>query len=114
MAVADPVLASIRFAGPEIKLNELWSVLLTSAAIAYLAGHAPGVAAALLAGSPSLTAATVSQSLTSSAPMVAGVAGGMVAATRAAAHGASALGGRGPEPPAGGGASPPRGVKSRL
>ncbi len=37
IAVVDPVLASIHFSGPEIKLNELWSVLLTAAAIAFLA-----------------------------------------------------------------------------
>jgi type IV secretion system protein TrbL len=93
IAVTNPVLASIHFSGPEIKLNELWSVLLTTSAIAFLAWHAPSLAAGLLAGSPSLSAGAVAQNLTSGAMMAAGVAGGMVAATRAAAGGAASLGG---------------------
>lgn len=91
VAVADPVLASIHFTGQEIKLNELWSVILTTGAIAFLAWHAPSLAAGLLAGSPSLGAGAVAQNLSSSAMMAAGVAGAMVSATRAAATGASTL-----------------------
>jgi type IV secretion system protein TrbL len=94
IAVVDPVLASIHFSGPEIKLNELWSVLLTSAAIAFLAWHVPSLVAGLLAGSPALGASAVAQNVTSGAMLAAGVVGGMVAATRAAAAGASALGQR--------------------
>jgi len=94
IAVTNPVLASIHFSGPEIKLNELWSVLLTTGAIAFLSWHAPSLAASLLAGSPSLSAAGVAQNLASSAMMAAGVAGGMVAVTRAAAGAATTLGGR--------------------
>ncbi|HEY0871767.1 MAG TPA: P-type conjugative transfer protein TrbL [Acidothermaceae bacterium] len=94
IAVVDPVLASIHFSGPEIKLNELWSVLLTAAAIAFLTWHVPSLAAGLLAGSPSLSAAGVAQNVTSGSLLAAGVAGGMVAATRAAVSGASALGQR--------------------
>jgi type IV secretion system protein TrbL len=93
MAVADPVLANVRFSGSEIKLNELWSVLLTCGAIAFLAWNGPSLAAGLLAGSPSLGVAGVSQNLAAGTMMAAGVAGGMVAATRAAANGASALAG---------------------
>jgi type IV secretion system protein TrbL len=93
IAVTNPVLASIHFSGPEIKLNELWSVLLTTGAIAFLSWHAPSLAAGLLAGSPSLGAGAVAQNVTSGAMLVAGVAGGMVAATRAAAGGAAALAG---------------------
>jgi type IV secretion system protein TrbL len=59
VAVTNPVLASIHFSGPEIKLNELWSVLLTTGAIAFLSWHAPSLAAGLLAGSPSLGAGAV-------------------------------------------------------
>jgi type IV secretion system protein TrbL len=73
MAVAEPVLANIKFAGPEIKFNELWSVLLTSGAIAFLTWNAPSLAAGLLAGSPSLGAATMAQGAMASA----GLAGGM-------------------------------------
>jgi type IV secretion system protein TrbL len=85
IAVTNPVLASIHFSGPEIKLNELWSVLLTTGAIAFLSWHAPSLAAGLLAGSPSLGAGAVAQNLASGAMIAAGAAGGMVAATRAAA-----------------------------
>jgi type IV secretion system protein TrbL len=89
IAVANPVLASIHFSGPEIKLNELWSVVLTSGAIAFLSWHAPSVAAGLLAGSPSLGAGAVAQNVASGVMMAAGAAGGMVAATRAAVGAAS-------------------------
>jgi type IV secretion system protein TrbL len=93
IAVANPVLASIHFSGPEIKLNELWAVLLTTGAIAFLAWHAPSVAAGLLAGSPSLGAGAVAQNVTSGAMMAAGVAGGMVAMTRSAAGAATSAAG---------------------
>jgi type IV secretion system protein TrbL len=92
IAVTNPVLASIHFSGPEIKLNELWSVLLTTGAIAFLSWHAPSLAAGLLAGSPSLGAGAVAQNLASGAMLAAGAAGGMVAATRAAANGAAVVG----------------------
>jgi type IV secretion system protein TrbL len=94
IAVASPVLATIHFSGPEIKLNELWSVILTSGAIAFLAWHAPSLAAGLLAGSPSLGASAVSQNLSSAAMLTAGVAGTMVSATRAGAAGLAGAGSR--------------------
>src|SRR4029079_8929143 len=93
IAVTNPVLASIHFSGPEIKLNELWSVLLTTSAIAFLSWHAPSLAAGLLAGSPSLGAGAVAQNMTSGAMMAAGAAGGMVAMTRSAAGAASSAAG---------------------
>ena len=93
IAVTSPVLASIHFSGPEIKLNELWSVLLTTGAIAFLTWHAPSLTAGLLAGSPSLSAAGVAQNVSAGAMMAAGVAGGMVAVTRAAAGAASSAAG---------------------
>lgn len=93
IAVSSPVLASIHFSGPEIKLNELWSVLLTTGAIAFLTWHAPSLTAGLLAGSPSLSAAGVAQNVSAGAMMAAGVAGGMVAVTRAAAGAASSAAG---------------------
>jgi type IV secretion system protein TrbL len=94
IAVASPVLSSMRFTSEEIKLNELWSAVLTSSAIAFLAWHAPSLAAGLLAGSPSLGAGAIAQNVSSGAMIVAGVAGGMVAMTRSAANGAAALGSR--------------------
>ena len=93
IAVTSPVLASIHFSGPEIKLNELWSVLLTTGAIAFLTWHAPSLTAGLLAGSPSLSAAGVAQNVSAGAMMAAGVAGGMVQVARAAAGGASSAAG---------------------
>jgi type IV secretion system protein TrbL len=95
LAVTTPVLASIHFSGPEIKLNELWSVLLTTGAIAFLSWHAPSLAAGLLAGSPSLSAAGVAQNVSAGAMMAAGVAGGIVAITRSAAGVASSAAGIG-------------------
>ena len=94
IAVASPVLATIHFSGPEIKLNELWSVILTTGAIAFLAWHAPSLAAGLLAGSPSLGAGAVAQNLSSAVMLTAGVAGTMVSATRAAASGVVGAGSR--------------------
>src|SRR6266496_3697608 len=94
IAVTNPVLASMHFASQDIKLNELWSAVLTSCAIAFLAWHAPSLAAGLLAGSPSLGAGAIAQNVASGSMMAAGAVGGMVAMTRLAASGASAVGGR--------------------
>ncbi len=93
LAVADPVLAQIRFTSPEIKLNELWSILLTSGGIALLTWKAPGFAAGLLAGSPSLGAAEVAQNASAGAMIGGGVVAGAVGATRAASSFAAAAGG---------------------
>jgi len=93
IAVTSPVLASIHFSGPEIKLNELWSVLLTTGAIAFLTWHAPSLTAGLLAGSPSLSASGVAQNLSAGAMMAASTVGGMVAVTRAAAGATSSAAG---------------------
>jgi type IV secretion system protein TrbL len=53
-AAIDPVLRNLRFAGPEITLNELWSMVLTVSSLMLLCWKAPSLAANLLAGSPSL------------------------------------------------------------
>lgn len=84
MAVADPVLASLKFGSTDIKMNELWAMLLTCATIAFLAWHAPSVASGLLAGSPSLSASTAAQNVTAGAMLAAGAAGIATAATRSA------------------------------
>jgi type IV secretion system protein TrbL len=93
VAVTNPVLASMHFASEDIKLNELWSAVLTCGAIAFLSWHAPSLAAGLLAGSPSLGAGAVAQNVSAGAMMAAGVAGGMVAMTRSAAGAASSAAG---------------------
>jgi type IV secretion system protein TrbL len=108
MAVVEPVLSNVRFSGTEIKLNELWSVLLTCGGIAFLTWNAPSLVAGLLAGSPSLGAASAAQSVTSGAMLAAGAVGGMVAATRAAtslAAGATGHRGDGQGPSGGSGSS---------
>ena len=69
LAVVDPVLAHIHFAGPEITFNELWSVFLTVCALMLLCWKAPSLAAALLGGAPHLGAGDVFQA--ASTPMVA-------------------------------------------
>jgi type IV secretion system protein TrbL len=90
-AIIDPVLSSIRFAGPEITFNELWSVFLTVCALMFLCWKAPSLAGALLGGSPHLGVDHALQAVTT--PIAAGLAAGTVAgrvassvsATRAAA-----------------------------
>jgi type IV secretion system protein TrbL len=77
LAVVDPVLSNIRFAGPEITFNELWSVFLTVCALMLLCWKAPSLAAALLGGSPHLGAGDVLQA--ASAPVAAGMAAGALA-----------------------------------
>jgi type IV secretion system protein TrbL len=124
-SIIDPVLSSIRFAGPEITFNELWSVFLTVCALMFLCWKAPSLAAALLGGSPHLGADHLLQA--ASTPIAAGLAAGTVAgraaaavsATRAAAaipqggaagaSAASALGGAAGRGRAGGGGPPAAG-----
>ena len=52
----EPVLSSIHFAGPEITLNELWSMFLTVCALMLLCWKAPHLASSLLARLPNLGA----------------------------------------------------------
>jgi len=60
VAIIEPVLATLSFSG-NLTLTEIWSILLTVGALAFLCWNAPGVAAGLMAGSPSLTAGTALQ-----------------------------------------------------
>ena len=98
MAVIEPVLSTLTFTG-NMSWTEIWSALLTVGAIAFLTWNAPGVAAGLMAGSPSLTAGTAVQNAVVGATGAALMAGGMVAATRSAVKsiggGAAALLGKG-------------------
>lgn len=98
MAVIEPVLSTLTFTG-NMSWTEIWSALLTVGAIAFLTWNAPGVAAGLMAGSPSLTAGTAVQNAVVGATGAALMAGGMVAATRSAVKsiggGAAALIGKG-------------------
>jgi len=98
MAVIEPVLSTLTFSG-NLTFTEIWSALVTVGAIAFLTWNAPGVAAGLMAGSPSLTAGTAVQNAVVGATGAALMAGGMVAATRSAVKsiggGAAALMGKG-------------------
>lgn len=88
IAIADNVLSNIVYTGSILNFNEIWSVLLTVGTIAFLAWSAPGMAAGMISGSPSLTAGTLAQNTVASA-MAGGIAAqGMVEATRSAAKGA--------------------------
>lgn len=95
MAILGPLLSQVHFAGAEIKLNELWVVLGTCLCYAYLVWHVPGTIAGALAGSPSLSAASVAQNASGALMGAAGVAGLGIAATRMAAGAASSVAGAG-------------------
>jgi type IV secretion system protein TrbL len=90
-AVIDPVLQNVRFTGPDITFNDLWSTLLTVCALMFFCWKAPHLAASLLGGSPHLGTGDLLQA--AGAPIAAGMAMGAVgsrvkaglAATRAAA-----------------------------
>ncbi|KAA6230466.1 P-type conjugative transfer protein TrbL (plasmid) [Chlorobium phaeovibrioides] len=88
MAVIEPVLSTLSFSG-DLTLTQIWSVLLTVGAIAFLAWNAPGVAAGLMAGSPSLSSGTAVQNMIVGGTAAALAAGGVVAATRSAVQGIS-------------------------
>jgi type IV secretion system protein TrbL len=60
MAVIEPTLSTLRFSA-DMNFTEIWSVLLTVGAVGFLAWNAPGLAAGMLAGSPSLSAGTAVQ-----------------------------------------------------
>jgi type IV secretion system protein TrbL len=90
-AVIDPVLRNVRFTGPNINFNDLWSVLLTVCALMFFCWKAPHLAASLLGGSPHLGTGDVLQA--AGAPIAAAMAldavgsrvKAQLAATRAAA-----------------------------
>ncbi len=86
MAVIEPVLGTLTFSG-SLTFTEIWSALVTVGAMAFLTWNAPGVAAGLMAGSPSLTAGTALQNAVVGGTGAALLAGGMVAATRSAVKG---------------------------
>jgi type IV secretion system protein TrbL len=99
LAVVDPVLAQIRFAGPEITFNELWSVFLTVCALMLLCWKAPSLAAALLGGSPHLGAGDVLQAATT--PIAAAAAVGALAGRASSGGGGDRAGASGSSPAGG-------------
>lgn len=85
VAAAESTLSTLAFSGPTPTWNETFSMVLISAAIAFLAWNAPGIAAGLLTGSPSLTAGTAAQNTVAGALMGGAAAAATVGAVRAAA-----------------------------
>ena len=91
MAVIEPTLSTLSFSA-DMTFTEIWSVLLTVGAVAFLAWNAPGIAAGLLAGSPSLTAGTALQNAMVGGTGVALAGMGAYGMTRMAVEGAGKLG----------------------
>lgn len=89
IAIAQPVLQQITLS-PDFSMRDAWCTLLAAMAICFLAWHAPGMAAGLLAGSPSLNAGHVAGGALETGGAVALGAAGIAAAGRAAARGVGA------------------------
>lgn len=71
MAVVEPTLGNIHFAGDEIAMNELFAVLLTAGGCTFLAWQAPRLASGLMSGAPSLSAGDIAGHATAAAGMAA-------------------------------------------
>lgn len=94
LSVSGPVILAATLTATAT-LNEIFSLILTVGAIGLLAWNAPGIAAGLIAGSPSLSAGTAVQNTVAGGFMAAGAVAGLANATRAAASmtgGAARLG----------------------
>lgn len=84
ISVIEPTLSTLRFTAADPSFNEIFSMFLTVGGIAYLAWQAPGVAAGLLAGSPSLSAGGALQTLATGSVLGGIAAQGLSSATRTA------------------------------
>jgi len=89
IAIAQPVLQQITVS-PDFSMRDAWCTLLAAMTICFLAWHAPGVAAGLLAGSPSLSAGHATGAALETGGAVVLGAAGIAAAGRAAASGVGA------------------------
>lgn len=85
VAAAELTLSTLTFASAVPTFNETFSMLLVAGAIAFLSWNAPGIAAGILSGSPSLTAGTAAQNAVAGALMGGAAAAATVGAVRAAA-----------------------------
>jgi type IV secretion system protein TrbL len=86
VAIAQPVLAQITLS-VDFSLRDAWCTLLAAMAICFLAWHAPGMAAGLLAGSPSLGAGQAVGGALEAGGAIALGAAGIAAAGRSVAGG---------------------------
>ncbi len=96
LAVTEPTLiraANFTINNGVVEWNEIFSVMVIAWAIALLAWNAPGVAAGLVTGSPSLSAGNAAQNTVASSTTASTVMGGATSATRAAASAATRLAG---------------------
>ncbi|HET9831192.1 MAG TPA: P-type conjugative transfer protein TrbL [Vicinamibacterales bacterium] len=89
IAIAQPVLQQITVPA-DFSMRDAWCTLLAAMTICFLAWHAPGVAAGLLAGSPSLSAGHATGAALETGGAVVLGAAGIAAAGRAAASGVGA------------------------
>ncbi|HEX7934840.1 MAG TPA: P-type conjugative transfer protein TrbL [Paraburkholderia sp.] len=86
VAIAQPVLQQITLS-PDFSMRDAWCTLLAAMAICFLAWHAPGMAAGLLAGSPSLSAGHAVGGALETGGAIALGAAGIAAASRAMGSG---------------------------
>lgn len=96
LSVTEPTLTgSINFSVTDgnVEWNEIFSVMVISWAIALLAWNAPGIAACIVSGSPSLTAGTALQNTVMGGALIAGTGAAAIATTKAAAGAATKLAG---------------------
>lgn len=96
LSVTEPTLTgSISFTVTDgtVEWNEIFSVMVIAWAIALLSWNAPGIAAGLVAGSPSLSAGTATQNTVAGTAAGSAAAGAAIGATRAASGAAVRLAG---------------------
>ena len=96
LSVTEPTLTgSINFTLTDgnVEWNEIFSVMVISWAIALLAWNAPGIAAGIVSGSPSLTAGTALQNTVMGGALIAGTSVAAIGATKAAAGAATKMAG---------------------
>ena len=89
IAIAQPVLQQITLS-PDFSMRDAWCTLLAAMAICFLAWHAPGMAAGLLAGTPTLGAGHVAGGAIQTGGAVALGAASIAAAGKSAASGVGA------------------------
>lgn len=96
LSVTEPTLTNsvnLTITNGLVEWNEVFSVMVIAWAIALLAWNAPGVAAGLVSGAPSLSAGTAAQNSVAGLAAGSGTAGAAIGATRSAAGAATRLGG---------------------
>jgi len=96
LSVTEPTLTgSINFSVVDgnVEWNEIFSVMVIAWAIALLAWNAPGIAAGIVSGSPSLTAGTALQNTVMGGALIAGTGAAAIGSTKAAAGAATKMAG---------------------